>query len=831
MNVRRPRHWWCAALPLVLVCVLAATTDAQEVQRTEHAYVGVHLNAVRGLDVSAGTFRAELLLWVRWRAANRIDPDAVTIENALELTREEIGREEHDGWSLRRWRVTGTFYGRFEVADFPYDDQQLTLTIAHPALASERLRLAGDVRGSGVSPELQIPGWRFKRKFAIFETETELRPPGLNGADQARSQIHFRIFLGRPLGSLLVQILVPLLVVLSMAHVSFWIDPDDASTRLMLISMAVFAAICVHFVLDEILPTGTELVIADHYVLQVYALLAAYLITATISHRFMLKERHRAAARLDWVVRWCFPVAIAIGVVAVSIPSQPTASPPPKHPASTRPELVMGSLPKPMRLGMHASSAIESFVNGLIMRPLALVDARWGLTAGLADTVPSFANGLWELHTDNTSSVRWHIRKGARWGDGEPVVSADFLATHQLIPYLGAIGVRVADDGALIDYGGPRPDAVYNVNLFPAHRLAGLNEADRQRITERDLPPLSGPFNLESWTDAELLCRRNPYFVRGTASLERIRLRFFDDKVSLVEALRKGELHLVSRDLKPAEAVALAEEVEELEVIVVDSTVVWHLEMNLDDPVLKDDRVRRALLHATDRQGMIDAVEGGLGEIAHSWLPLQHEGYDPRIPKYAYDVEKAAALLDAAGYRAGAGGPRRGPNETPLKIVIAGYQFRKPEVEFLKRSWQKVGVEVQFEPLTNDQFRDQEQHRRFKQMLFYGFVARPYCTGRKRWDTERIPTAENAWSGENLTGWRNEEVSAIHKKLEVTFNPDERVELLARQQRIWAEALPILPLYTTKAALVVNRALRNIKPHLSDRAYLSWNAESWYFEY
>jgi peptide/nickel transport system substrate-binding protein len=109
-------------------------------------------------------------------------------------------------------------------------------------------------------------------------------------------------------------------------------------------------------------------------------------------------------------------------------------------------------------------------------------------------------------------------------------------------------------------------------------------------------------------------------------------------------------------------------------------------------------------------------------------------------------------------------------------------------------------------------------------------VTTPSDTGRKRWDQDRIPTAANGWSGENLTGWRNARVSEIHRRLEVSFSVEQRIELLAEQQAIWAEALPILPLYTAKSAILHHARLKNLRPHPSERAYLSWNAEAWTFE-
>ena len=142
-----------------------------------------------------------------------------------------------------------------------------------------------------------------------------------------------------------------------------------------------------------------------------------------------------------------------------------------------------------------------------------------------------------------------------------------------------------------------------------------------------------------------------------------------------------------------------------------------------------------------------------------------------------------------------------------------------------------AGIEVVFEEVQHARFLGEDTaHREFKQLAFYGFVATPFETGRKRWDQERIPNQQNRWNGENLTGWRNARVSDLHRRLETSFLVDERVELLAEQQAIWSEELPILPLFTAKSAILRHARLVNVRPHPSEMAYLSWNAEAWAFE-
>lgn len=268
-----------------------------------------------------------------------------------------------------------------------------------------------------------------------------------------------------------------------------------------------------------------------------------------------------------------------------------------------------------------------------------------------------------------------------------------------------------------------------------------------------------------------------------------------------------------------------------MEARIVDSSVLWHLEVNLDDPVLADVRLRQALLLGTDRDEMIRQVTKGRGEVAHSWLPVQHEGYDPDIRRYPFDPQAAAALLEEAGYQLGADGSRRGPDGSPLRLTVAAIPSRRAEVEFLQHAWKRLGIEVIFEEVPHDRFLGEyTAHRQFRQLAFYGFLTTPFETGRKRWDQDRIPTEQNGWTGENLTGWRNARVSEIHRRLETTWSSEERTVLYAEQQALWAEALPVLPLYTAKSAILHEARLKNVRPHPSERAYLSWNAEAWYFE-
>ena len=201
----------------------------------------------------------------------------------------------------------------------------------------------------------------------------------------------------------------------------------------------------------------------------------------------------------------------------------------------------------PKRLGPGAEGAVEKFLTGLFLRPLASLDDRWELQAEIASSVPSFANALWEQRPDGVSAVHWRLRPGARWGDGQTIVPEDFIETHEVYPFRGARRVEAVSDGAVLEYDEARPDALFDVVLLPGHRLQARSAVERQSLMQRPkIPPLSGPFVVERWSPGkELLLRRNPEYALGAASLERIHVRFFADKASLIEAVKREEIGLV----------------------------------------------------------------------------------------------------------------------------------------------------------------------------------------------------------------------------------------------------------------------------------------------
>jgi peptide/nickel transport system substrate-binding protein len=114
--------------------------------------------------------------------------------------------------------------------------------------------------------------------------------------------------------------------------------------------------------------------------------------------------------------------------------------------------------------------------------------------------------------------------------------------------------------------------------------------------------------------------------------------------------LRKGSADLAINALTP-DTVGALESDPVLQIERGPGTILAYIGFNARDPILQDVRVRQAIAFAIDRGPLLQYIWRGFAQPASSILPVQSWAYDPDVKGFAYDPDKAAKLLDAAGYR------------------------------------------------------------------------------------------------------------------------------------------------------------------------------------
>jgi peptide/nickel transport system substrate-binding protein len=210
-----------------------------------------------------------------------------------------------------------------------------------------------------------------------------------------------------------------------------------------------------------------------------------------------------------------------------------------------------------------------------------------------------------------------------------------------------------------------------------------------------------------------------------------------------------------------------------------------------------------------------------LGEsvVLDSYLPPEHPLFNPNVPKYEFDVEKGTALLEQAGWIDGdddpetprvASGVEGITNGTPLEFNywIANATQRDAAAQKLQASLAKCGVKVNVEYWDRSEFiAPGPDGPLFGRSFDIGQFA--WLTGvEPRCDlyvSSQIPSAETEWDGLNVSGFVNEEYdAACSAALQSLPGQPEYEQYHLETQRIFAEQLPVVPLYL-RLELVASR--------------------------
>ncbi len=450
--------------------------------------------------------------------------------------------------------------------------------------------------------------------------------------------------------------------------------------------------------------------------------------------------------------------------------------------------------------------------------------------------------------------VTWHIRPDALWEDGTPVTADDFLFAFEvmtdptqeiinrdLVERIHAMTGAGKDNKTLI-VTWKEPFAFYNQfrvhYALPKHALAaryhraagGTNDMKKDPSSQRPLS--NGPFKFQEWVPGQYIrLLRNERYVPKPA-IDEVIFRFIPDDRAMESALLAGDIDAVTP--MGGFSVAQIEEIrrqhkEQFRYYAVPGLVWAHIDFNLDAPELGDRRVRQAIAHAIDRQGLIDTLFYGRYTLSHTFLPPRHWGYHPAVRTYPYDVAKAKALITEAGYVIGDDEiATKDGKRLSLKIsAVSGVKDILDLEQVLQQNLKAIGIELLIDNKSSKAFFGEfGRYRKFPHLSFYSWVMDPTLWGNTMWQSDMIPSEENHWKGQNYPGWRDERATELLQQVPAVLNPKERRKLMQEVQERWAEDLPALPMYFRPVVGLTTPAVKNYQP-TGTRTPISWNAHLW----
>ncbi|CAB3708805.1 Heme-binding protein A [Paraburkholderia graminis C4D1M] len=432
---------------------------------------------------------------------------------------------------------------------------------------------------------------------------------------------------------------------------------------------------------------------------------------------------------------------------------------------------------------------------------------------------PSLATS-WDISDDSRKYV-FHLRHGVKWHDGQPFTSADVAYSlhtlRQVHPrakttFANVTAITTPDPyTVVITLSKPAPYLIKAFSssetpIVPRHLYEG---SDPLTNPANNAPIGTGPFRFVKWVRGSYIeyARNDDYWDKGKPFLDKIVVKIITDPAARTVAFEDGSIDLSGDTPVPLSDLARLKNSPKL---ALDSrgyefqAGVTRIEFNLDNPVLKNLQVRQAIASAIDREVIRKVIFYGYATPLASPIIPSSPYYDPAPAPYPYDVERANALLDAAGFPRKADGTRFALRVDPLPIG----ELPARTAAYVKSALARVGIAVTVRSQDLPAYLKRIYTDRDFDFSINGMsnlfdpvvgVARLYTTGNFR---RGVPFT-------NGSHYSNPQIDRLFAQAAEETDEAKRKQLFSQIQQILERDLPDLNLVAPRYLTVYSRAVHN----------------------
>lgn len=435
----------------------------------------------------------------------------------------------------------------------------------------------------------------------------------------------------------------------------------------------------------------------------------------------------------------------------------------------------------------------------------------------------------------NPEPTKWvyQIREGVKFHDGTELTADDAVASmmRHLDPEVGSSWYSVYQNVESIEKTGDRevtvttmiPDSQFNLGMGGSagviESAATLAELGADYGNSSGGVNCTGPFAFDSWKSGETisLTRFDDYWNDELrAKSQSFEFVFMNDGTARANALKSGEVD--GTWLVPMDAVKQLRDSGKGDVLFGTNTAVSNLIVSNMEGPLGDVRVRQALLMALDRQGILDAMSSGVGEVTDVfttpsvWIdgdPAATEAAFTDIESYPFDLEAAKKLVEDAGATG---------EQITLVTAPIGQDFAVVS-QATAAAAKSIGLEAKIETVTPSAYTTlfSDPSAREGVDLFYTvwYLSSP--------DPLEMYAVLRTGEFSNYGNWSNPEYDALVTEAVSTMDPIERSKLTAQAQQLANAELPWLPLAAAPNAMFMGDRVTGLSPSINF-LYYPWAA-------
>lgn len=475
---------------------------------------------------------------------------------------------------------------------------------------------------------------------------------------------------------------------------------------------------------------------------------------------------------------------------------------------------------------------VRNYILGAARRTVFRFDASGQVVCQLCTEVPTVANGRARL-AGQGMEVEFTLREGLRWADGTKLTTRDIALGWEVekifAPPASVNGIDIIDERSYrvrlktprydFDRLTPSPIAEHIEGAIFASRKDPLDYGQRSAFNRAPETPglWNGPFRVTGFkVNESVTMERNPTWEGPGPHFRRVTFRFIENTSALQAALLAGDIDTVY-GLTLDQALGLEKrEAAKFDVSFIPAISTNSLYVQLDNPILADVRVRRAIVQAIDRQTLVNRLYEGKVPVANSILSPVEKSRDPNVKQWKYDPAAARALLAEAGWKPGPDGILVNASGERLSLdLVHSTGIRVVELvgQVIQSQLKTVGIEIviKAEPV-RVLLGETVRKRQFKALAMFNWTPAPDGIPYFTYHSSRVPSAENAYAGTNYMGLRDPAMDGLLDGAIAELDPARRQVLWNGIQGYIAENLPIIPLHHGTNIFVAPKWLTGMTP-------------------
>jgi len=283
--------------------------------------IGLYATSIPEIDIKAATFTIDMYMWLVYSGDESIE--AFEIANGEILSKVMLERTTQGAKTYVCWRIKATMHEHFSLENYPFDRQRLDIKFEHGQLDAAALVFDPDIptyQRSGVPSDrwglrddVRISDYEIVRtswQSAQSVYQTNFGSPFSDKPISIYSTAVFSIEVERSFWPYCYKILIPLIVILAIAYLVFFLPPTEIQTASGLAMTSLLTCVAMNLTVSSNLPEVGYLVASDKFFICTYGLIFVTLAETIWTFAEAIKGNEAKSARIERVFRWGFPLAV-----------------------------------------------------------------------------------------------------------------------------------------------------------------------------------------------------------------------------------------------------------------------------------------------------------------------------------------------------------------------------------------------------------------------------------------------------------------------------------------------------------------------------------------